>query len=69
VPSALGAQLKVGRSVTIQLGLDDKAATRQGQIVFVSPVTDAASGLVEVMAEFDNADGSVKPGISGRLLF
>jgi multidrug efflux pump subunit AcrA (membrane-fusion protein) len=37
--------------------------------VFVSPVTDAASGLVEVIAEFDNADGSVKPGVSGRLIF
>ena len=69
VPAALGAQLKAGRTVTIRLGLDDKAATRQARLVFVSPVTDAASGLVEVIAEFDNADGSVKPGVSGRMLF
>lgn len=69
VPAALGAQLKAGRSVAIQLGLDGRGANRQGRVVFVSPVTDAASGLVEVIAEFDNADGSVKPGISGRLVF
>jgi multidrug efflux pump subunit AcrA (membrane-fusion protein) len=38
-------------------------------LVFVSPVTDPSSGLVEVIAEFDNADGVVRPGITGRLLF
>lgn len=69
VPSLQGAQLRAGRSVTIVLGLDGRAPTRQARIVFVSPVTDAASGLVEVIAEFDNADGSVKPGVSGRMQF
>lgn len=69
VAASLGAQLKAGRTVTVALGLDDKAPTRQARLVFVSPVTDAASGLVEVIAEFDNADGSVKPGISGRIMF
>ena len=69
VPAAQGAQLKLGRSVTIQLGLSEQSASRQGRLVFVSPVTDAASGLVEVIAEFDNPDGSVKPGVSGRMLF
>lgn len=69
VTSAAGLQIKPGRRVTVVLGLDDKAPSRQARLVFVSPVTDAASGLVEVIAEFDNADGSVKPGISGRLVF
>lgn len=67
VAAALGGQLKLGQAVNIQLGLTDKGPTRQARIVFVSPVTDAASGLVEVMAEFDNQDGSVKPGVSGRM--
>ena len=74
VAAALGGKLKAGQSVRIQLGLidkgfSDKGQLRQGRIVFVSPVTDAASGLVEVIAEFDNQDGSVKPGVSGRMLF
>jgi len=69
VASTLGVQLKPGRTVTIMLGMDDRAPTRQARLVFVSPVTDAASGLVEVIAEFENADGSVKPGISGRMIF
>jgi hypothetical protein len=37
-------------------------------VVFVSPVADPSSGLLEVIAEFENFDGSVRPGISGRLL-
>jgi membrane fusion protein, multidrug efflux system len=74
VAAAVGGKLQTGQSVRIQLGafdkgLSDKGQARQGRIVFVSPVTDAASGLVEVIAEFDNQDGSVKPGVSGRMLF
>ncbi len=67
LPSHSGARLKVGQSVTLKLGTE--MLTRQGRVVFVSPVTDAASGLIEVIAEFDNEDGSVRPGISGRLQF
>lgn len=69
VPSRLGARLRVGATVKIELGQDGQPLSRAGRVVFVSPVTDPSSGLVEVIAEFDNADGSVKPGISGRLLF
>jgi len=69
VAAAVGGKLQNGQSVRIQLGTFDKGQLRQGRIVFVSPVTDAASGLVEVIAEFDNQDGSVKPGVSGRMLF
>lgn len=67
LPSQAGSRLKVGQNVTIKLGTD--MLTRQARVVFVSPVTDAASGLIEVIAEFDNSDGSVRPGISGRLQF
>ena len=72
VPAQAGARLHEGQDVTINLDsgtLGDKAPSRQALLVFVSPVTDAASGLVEVIAEFDNPDGLVKPGISGRMMF
>lgn len=67
LPATSGSRLKVGQLVTIKLGTD--MLTRQARVVFVSPVTDAASGLIEVIAEFNNDDGSVRPGISGRLQF
>jgi RND family efflux transporter MFP subunit len=69
VPARAGVQLKLGSLVKIELGQDAKSQTRMAKVVFVSPVTDPSSGLIEVIAEFDNADGSVRPGISGRLLF
>ncbi|MBF0340890.1 MAG: efflux RND transporter periplasmic adaptor subunit [Magnetococcales bacterium] len=72
VPAQVGAELREDRKVTIKLDLNDqneKPLVRQAVVVFVSPITDAASGLVEVIAEFDNPDGSVKPGISGRMMF
>lgn len=69
VPARAGLQLKLGSMVKIELGQDAKIQTRTAKVVFVSPVTDPSSGLIEVIAEFDNADGSIRPGISGRLLF
>lgn len=68
VPARAGLKLQVGASVKIELGQDAQVRVRTGKVVFVSPVTDPSSGLIEVIAEFENADGSVRPGISGRML-
>lgn len=38
-----------------------------GRLTFVSPVADAASGLVELRVEFDNPRGQVRPGAIGRI--
>jgi len=69
VPSRTGINLKVGATVKIELTVDGQMRSRMAKVVFVSPVTDPSSGLIEVIAEFENADGSVRPGISGRMLF
>lgn len=69
VPAAAGHRLRVGATVRIELGQEAQVRTRQAQVVFVSPVTDPSSGLVEVIAEFDNPDGAVRPGITGRMAF
>ncbi|MEI7784547.1 MAG: efflux RND transporter periplasmic adaptor subunit [Betaproteobacteria bacterium] len=69
VPAAAGQRLRPGLNVRIDLGSELRLSPRQAQLVFVSPVTDPSSGLVEVIAEFDNLDGQVRPGITGRLLF
>lgn len=60
-------QINVGDRVEVNFDMAT-AVTRVAKIIFISPITDAASGLVEVSAEFDNADGSLRPGIAGRMM-
>jgi RND family efflux transporter MFP subunit len=60
--------LRPGQTVSLRLGMGAGAVLRQAKVIFVSPVTDSASGLVELIAEFDNRDGSVRPGISGQIV-
>ena len=63
--AALGVRARaMGKVVLSGSGF---SLTRPAQVVFVSPVTDPASGLVEIIAEFDNVDGSVSPGMTGEL--
>ncbi|MGO8701704.1 MAG: efflux RND transporter periplasmic adaptor subunit [Limisphaerales bacterium] len=66
VEAAQSASLKKGQIVKLQV---DGAATNSidGQIVFVSPVVDPASSLQKVRVIFDNVDGRVSPGYSGRM--
>lgn len=66
-PVSAGLNVKAGQAVTVRLGQENSETRRQGTIVFVSPVADPASGLVEIMAEFENREGSIRPGISGYL--
>ena len=68
VPVRTGTKIKVGGMVKIELLMDGQVRSRMAKVVFVSPVTDPSSGLIEVIAEFENSDGSVRPGISGRML-
>ena len=68
VPIADASRIRVGSSVQLQLGVDSDALVRAARVVFVSPVADPASGLVDVIAEFDNRDASIRPGIAGRVL-
>ena len=68
VPIAEVARVRAGSSVRLQLGPDVDPISRVARVVFVSPVADPASGLVDVIAEFDNLDGSIRPGIAGRIV-
>lgn len=38
-----------------------------GEVTFVSPVADAASGLVSVRVALDNTDGRIRPGAKARI--
>jgi RND family efflux transporter MFP subunit len=68
VEEALGRTLRKGQAVDLKIKAGSGAVARKGAIVFVSPVVDQASGLLEVKAEFDNQDGSVRPGVAGYLI-
>jgi len=68
VPIAEVSRVRAGSSVVLQLGPDAEPLKRLAYVVFVSPVADPASGLVDVIAEFDNGDGSIRPGTAGRIL-
>jgi RND family efflux transporter MFP subunit len=68
VAPAAAAKLRNGQRVDIQLGQGVTTTDRRAQVVFVAPTADPSSGLIEVIAEFDNANGSVRPGVTGHLI-
>jgi RND family efflux transporter MFP subunit len=67
-PAASATKLRAGNVVTIRIQQEGKSLTRQARVNFVSPVADPSSGLVELIAEFDNPDGSIRPGMSGQIV-
>jgi multidrug efflux pump subunit AcrA (membrane-fusion protein) len=60
------APLRIGQTVTLQLATDDDSAV-PGEISFVSPVIDKASGLRRIKALFPNPDRAVPPGVAATL--
>ncbi|MEG3637888.1 efflux RND transporter periplasmic adaptor subunit [Magnetococcus sp. PR-3] len=62
------AMLQRGERVTLVLGVGNERIHREASVVFVSPLVDSASGLVEFAAAFDNGDGSIRPGLSGHVV-
>ena len=68
VEEPVGRTLRKGEAVDLRIKAGNGTVARKGVVVFVSPVVDPASGLLEVKAEFDNQDGSVRPGVAGYLL-
>ncbi len=64
----IGRTLKKDQSVKLKIRTGSKSIAKKGKIIFVSPVVDPASGLLEVKAEFNNPDGSVRPGVAGVML-
>jgi RND family efflux transporter MFP subunit len=66
--AASATKLRAGNLVTIRIQQEGKTLTRQARVSFVSPVADPSSGLVEMIAEFDNPDGAVRPGMVGQVV-
>jgi macrolide-specific efflux system membrane fusion protein len=45
----------------------EKPTTFRGTVTFVSPEVNPINRQVRVWAEFDNADGRLRPGLAARL--
>jgi RND family efflux transporter MFP subunit len=69
VEAKAGHRLKVDQSVKLEVEPGTRSLTLPGKIVFVSPVVDPASGLLRVKVLFENADGNLRPGIAGRMVW
>ena len=61
------ADLRVDMPVVIDVPVGRRLAQQRGRICFVSTVVDAASGLQEFKALFDNPEHAVRPGVSAVL--
>lgn len=67
VTQAAARRLALGDTLAVLIEDPAIVAPIDASVVFVSPVADAASGLVDVRVRFDNADGLVRPGAKGRI--
>lgn len=67
ITQAAARQIEVGANLPVFIDDPWFDAPIQGDVVFVSPVADAASGLIDVRVRFDNDAGLVRPGVKGRI--
>lgn len=67
VPHNPANALKVGAKQLIKLESGSNLSEVTGQIRFVSPVADPASGLVQVEISFNNPGHRIKAGIKGTI--
>jgi RND family efflux transporter MFP subunit len=62
IPAAVARKLKEGQALPVHI---DGGEAVNGTVSLVSPVTDAASGLVEVRVRFANTGGRIAAGSKG----
>ena len=67
VPHSLANTLKTGAQQLIRLESGSSVTEVTGQVKFVSPVADPASGLVQVEVSFSNPARRIKTGIKGTI--
>lgn len=65
IPARVARRLTPGDPVRLRFELED-VVEKTGEVAFISPVVDPASGLRKVRLRFDNQDPRVEPGVSGE---
>ena len=69
VEAKAAGKLKLGDTVKLEIEASGETASISGQVVFLSPVVDPASGLRKVKVLFDNTDEKINPGVAGKMHF
>jgi RND family efflux transporter MFP subunit len=69
IEAKLASALKPGQTVQVEIEDLKSPVKVEAKIIFVSPVVDSASGLQKIKAIFDNADGKISPGVTGKMRF
>jgi RND family efflux transporter MFP subunit len=64
---SLAQSLRLNQKVRVEVLIGDSPVTVEGALIYLSPVADAASGLLRIKAVFENPEGKIRPGIAGRL--
>jgi RND family efflux transporter MFP subunit len=67
IEATLGQHLKKNQTVDLEIPVGSQTARRKGKVIFISPVVDSASGLLTVKVEFQNPDGSIRPGVAASM--
>jgi RND family efflux transporter MFP subunit len=67
VEPSLGSGFKVGQVVPLQVQAGGGSLDVKGTITFLSPVVDAASGLLKFKAVFENPEGKIRPGVAAKM--
>lgn len=68
VEARLAGPLRAGQMVKLEIETSSATIALEGKIIYLAPVVDPASGLQKVKVQFDNADGRVRPGVSGKMI-
>lgn len=63
----LAQSLRLDQKVRVEVQAGDSPITFEATLIYISPVADAASGLLRIKAIFENPDGRIRPGVAGRL--
>lgn len=67
VEERAGRSVSTSQKVPVRIQTGDGFWEGEGQVVFASPVVDAASGLIRLRVKFDNKEGVVRPGVAGYI--
>lgn len=67
VPAARVAQPWAGKNAVLQVHVASGQQTFTGVVTFVSPEVNPVNGQVRVLADIDNPNGTLRPGLVGTL--
>ena len=67
INEAYSSRLKVTDKIDFTVKTKNMTANKNGEITFISPVADMASGLVRIKIEFSNIKDRITPGLSATI--